>query len=292
MNNICILVFAYNRRDRLKALLNSLRNQDIRGCSVAIFSDGSRSCLDSDDVRETRMEIEENADIFDRVVFQTQNIGLRESIISGCNWASMNYDGFIVLEDDLVLMDGAISYLKKMLEVHKNDLRIGHLNLWSLPQICAKAPYYTSFMSCWGWATWSNRWNANLADVLSIKLSFLQRVRLSKCFSTSHYSHFYANQNNIRRTWAVLWMVNLQLKHQKIIAPPFSLCINSGLNEGSHVDEILKDITQLSSSEKGNLFRYEVFKSKKNQILNWYYNFRYHRKLTLLRSFVLMVVAK
>ena len=97
MKKYCILVFCYDRANSLNLLIESLRKQNLNNFDLVIFSDGARNETEQDRVNDTRNVINLNIDLFDRVVSQEANIGLRRSILNGCNWASENYDGFVVL---------------------------------------------------------------------------------------------------------------------------------------------------------------------------------------------------
>lgn len=292
MSRYCIVIFCYNRPDRLTKLLNSLRNQKLQNFEINIFSDGSKSKYDFSDVASVRKIIAQNSVMFKSISLREKNLGLRESVIQGCGMAAENYDGFVVLEDDLVLSPSAMSYLEYMLDNHSDRNDIGHINLWSLPGLVARSAYFTAHMNCWGWATWSKHWDSELIEIVNLKLTLWQRIKLSKFFSTTHYSHLYANKHGIRNTWAVLWMVSLQARNLRIVAPPVSLCLNDGFQDGTHYEDVYENIGQASIDLVVEKIPREVRNNGLNDFKSWLYSIYYTPKLSLSRSIYLILVGK
>lgn len=239
-NTLAICIFAYNRPLELSRTLTHLKHCEELDCfDVHVFSDGAK--LDPSEgiiqVTKVRNIIDSCGVKIHRRHYKSKNIGLRQSIISGINEVANSYDAFVVLEDDIVLSKNALVYARCMLEQFKNHRDIMHVNLWNHPSVNNKYPYYSSYMHCWGWASWSNYWlDVDFSKRKFSEIKLKDRFRISKGLSTLHLSHLYANYIGIRDTWAVFWLTHIIINRGKCISPSFALSKNIGLESGEHVE--------------------------------------------------------
>ncbi len=65
-----------------------------------------------------------------KLIFHEKNLGLRKHVLS-CGDLSKDYDGVIVLEDDLYVAPGFYEYVLKAFEFYQNDLKIAGISLYS-----------------------------------------------------------------------------------------------------------------------------------------------------------------
>jgi glycosyltransferase involved in cell wall biosynthesis len=158
-----VVIFAFNRPEHLSLTLDALRRADSSDQTpVLIFCDGPRSERDKNLVAEVKT-IAEGAHGFKSVsVFASEtNYGLGASVIRGVDHALSIYDSVIVLEDDVEVSFGFLTYMRDALAEYNENPKVfsisGYLppiqkvggteDVFFIPRICS-----------WGWATWKDRW--------------------------------------------------------------------------------------------------------------------------------------
>lgn len=154
------IVFAFNRPDKLERVLMALKTQDI--ARLIVFVDGPRDHADVKLVEQCKT-IAKNVDWIDaELYFKEKNYGL-SGISDNISKVMESYESAIFVEDDCLPMLGFYSFMKQALvhyRMHKKVFAIGGYQPLSRKYF-RNYPY--SLMStwrftCWGWATWKDRW--------------------------------------------------------------------------------------------------------------------------------------
>ena len=126
MMNIPIVVVAHKRPMSLKRLLKSL--------DKAVLNDPVELILSVD--KSNNPEVLQIAQDFQwrfggkRVISHTTNLGLRKHILS-CGDLVEDYDGIIILEDDLYVSPFFYEYSVKALDYYKDDSKLAGVSLYS-----------------------------------------------------------------------------------------------------------------------------------------------------------------
>jgi hypothetical protein len=238
---IAVVVFAYLRPDKLKSTLNSLaQNKHLNAYHYALFQDGLRNQADRgehDLVRKAYDDFIIQNDIQSFKIFQSKvNIGLRKSIMTGVTKTLLNFDAVIVLEDDLELSENFLAEITHLLHIYAADDQVCHINAWS-PPVLESAPtkiVTTNMMFCWGWATWSKKWNgfalhetfqAKRTNTFSaLRASFMGLAGLRRQLQLNDRGHI--------KTWAVYWYWYLYTNQKTCVGFNKSLVRNTG-NDGT-----------------------------------------------------------
>jgi hypothetical protein len=161
---------------------------------------------------------------------------LGNSIIEGLNYIFRKHETAIILEDDLIVESTFLEYMNYYLGFYKNNNEVWHIsgfqkNCWL--QGFVKPVFFTHFMNCWGWATWSDRWNKLNLDVLIINdyiadkknKSFFDYQKLEQS------EQLKLNKDGIK-TWAIFWYATIIMNRGLCLNPRFSLVQNIG-DDGS-----------------------------------------------------------
>jgi hypothetical protein len=231
-----IILFVYNRPKHTKILLDSLRrNELVKDSHLIVYSDGPRNEGDLDKIREVRDLIEE-IDFCKSVklVKSQRNNGLAKSIMYGVSEVLEQYGNAIILEDDLQLSSGFLKYMNQALDLYKDDKKVMHISGYLQPiDLNKNATYFFNLANCWGWATWSDRWEKMISDPLELK---------KRLFELGKYQYFnldggsdLANQLDcniwgIKETWAVRWHGSIVLEDGFCLHPGMSLVRNTGFD--------------------------------------------------------------
>lgn len=236
-----IVVFAYNRRDRLAKMMCSLqRCEGFSESSVIIFVDGPR------DDRDKNL-VEEVADFVRNLPYPNvtyhiseNNTGLRSAIFSGVSRVIDEHRRIIVLEDDLVLSPIALLYFNRALEFYADDRRV-----WSISGYIADVKRLREFPRAlilpyahsWGWATWSRAWKQFDLD---------QRPRAANLKAASFknaidMNGFYPARlmlaNSIEgrvNSWYAHWLYTIIRHGGRSVFPPRRVLDNYGTSAGTH----------------------------------------------------------
>lgn len=172
-----IAIFAFNRPDSLRRLLDSLSAcPEFAGAVVTIFIDGPRHEAEAALVARTREVAETATPTALRIVASPENRGLKRSIYSGVSDVCARSGHAIVLEDDLVVSPAALTYFIEGLSRYADEPRV-----WSICGYTYESQKLTDsnralflpFAHPWGWATWSRAWAQFDIDSPSVSAEML-----------------------------------------------------------------------------------------------------------------------
>jgi hypothetical protein len=236
-----IAVFAYNRPEKLAALMASLRKcEGFEESLVTIFVDGAKSKTDQLSVEAVRKFVE-NIELPNvSWIFGDVHRGLRNSIFAGVSELSAKFGRVIVFEDDLILSPLALRYFNSALSRYETEDRV-----WSICGYIYDAPSLRSFQGTftlpfahsWGWATWERAWS---------KFDLDNRPASKVLRSASFKSAFDVNGlypfttlliNSIEGrvdSWYVHWYYTVFQNGGVSVFPPRRVLDNYGLNQGTH----------------------------------------------------------
>ena len=128
-----IIVFAYNRADKLEQLLMSLeKNANIKKMDLYIFVDipdkkNTRDLRYNQEVINFLIKYKNESSAFKNIQIEVsdKHKGLAESIISGVSKIINQFGKAIILEDDLKVSDDFLDYMQRGLVAYKNQKMYG-----------------------------------------------------------------------------------------------------------------------------------------------------------------------
>jgi len=153
-----IAIPAYNRPDHLRKVIDALsKNTLAKESDLFIFSDAPLSDKVSDKVSEVRNMPVKGFKSVNRIN-NIVNVGASASIIDAVTRTLFMYDSVIVLEDDLITSPNFLIYMNRCLDLFKDRKDISSISGYNM---IPATDLYLSYRPCsWGWATWSDRWDA------------------------------------------------------------------------------------------------------------------------------------
>ena len=235
-----VVVFAFNRPTHLKNLLESLaNNRYAEATSVVVYVDGPRNDFD----RARQVEIFEllkghyNFKSLSTIV-SVENKGLAKSIRFGVTQMLADSPKVIVLEDDLLLSPSFLEFMNCGLDVYETSNKVASIHGFQYPIAGDfREPVFFRGADCWGWATWSDRWNLVSFDS-QLLLDQIQSSGLIDEFNLSGNMDFYGMLQKQASggvdSWAICWHASMFLQNKLTLFPPESLVQNNG-NDGSGV---------------------------------------------------------
>jgi hypothetical protein len=230
-----IIIFTYNRLSHLKKLLISLaKNPECKKSKAYIFIDGPKDNKDKINTDKI-FNYMNNIDLFrsKQIIYRSNNLGTARSIIKGINYVSNKEKKFIVLEEDLIVSNQFLYFCNNLLKLYKNEKNVWHINCWVFDNLkFDDAFFFSTHMSCWGWATWSDRWK-NFKKIekkffyIDVKKNFKKKFDY---LNSGSYLGLLLNFKRKTNTWAVYWYYTIFKNKGLTITPYKTLVINSGFD--------------------------------------------------------------
>ena len=293
MKNLApIVVFAFNRPTALQRMLNSLQlNPLFKESLTFIFVDGARDQTEQIKVNQV---IDIARSVTPNVTISDKNIGLGSSIIAGVSKIINQYGKAIVLEDDLYLAPGFLTYMNDALEKYQSDKRIFSVCGYGLkitrPSNYVGDVYLGIRSSSWGWGTWSDRWNSVDWEVKDWEKINSNR-RLQNDFNKGGSDMFGMLKGYMEGrvcSWAIRFCYSQYKQHKYSVHPFLSYVDNFGfgdeatncksshprfkvtLNQSTEKISMPESLSIVKSIVKDNAFYHSIFLRIYNHLMEFF----------------------
>ena len=236
-----VLILAYSRPDKVKALIDSLR---LSKPKVVLFAvDGPRASIPGDlekveAVKSLATLIDWRATVLTR--FRESNLGLKAAVIDAVNWAISEFGEVIVIEEDVVVGPQFIDFMSQKLDSYRNENRIGHVsgyNLVPTRYLPSSSDRLTRYPESIAWGTWARAWenfDEQLTWGTSCSIEELQEIVGSRLGALKWRLNFYDAASDRVSTWAYRWIASMWSKNQFTLSPNVNLVKYTGFESGSH----------------------------------------------------------
>lgn len=232
-----IVIFAFNRPEALKNLIDSLsKNPEYEKSTKYVFVDGSRN---AQDIPKVKQVIALAKEITTNVFVSNSNKGLAKSIIEGISRVLQIHDRVIVLEDDLICMPGFLHYMNGGLDFFANDSRIISICGYGLkiqrPENYIANVYFSNRSSSWGWATWRNRWQRVDWEIKDWQVLSRNR-KMQRDFNRAGSDMYGMLRDYMRgrnQSWAIRFCYNQHRRGMFSVHPFCSLVTNEGFGSSA-----------------------------------------------------------
>lgn len=235
-----IVLFVYNRPDHTKRTLEALeKNMLARESTLYIFSDGAKNDMARDAVDKVRSIINGSWNFKSiHVVERDVNCGLANNVIDGVSRAISNHGKAIVLEDDVLLAEHALSYFNEALTLYENEEKIMHISgfIYELDRTNLSETFFTRYVASQAWATWGRAWNCFQEDIGAIIEQFDEKKVSDFTFdgTMNFWRQIQQQRDGKVDSWAIRWYASVFLKRGLALSPNQSLIENIG-HDGSGI---------------------------------------------------------
>ena len=159
-----------------------------------------------------------------KVFIRKKNIGTASNIIQGVSKIIKVKKKVIVVEDDIIVSKNFLQYMNDNLEKYKNHKKVWHISGWNWNFNFPEYKYDFFFMryaTCWGWATWSDRWKYFKKNPKKLIKSFTKNKIKEFNLDNSYdfWSQVIRNEKKIINTWAIFWYATIFIKKGLSINP-------------------------------------------------------------------------
>lgn len=243
MSPICL--FVYKRYDTTKLMLESLLAcPECADSELYVFMDEARNDSEADDVEKVRA-LFDNLQGFKAIhpYPARMNKGMARSVIDGVTTVLQQHESIIVLEDDLVVAPDFLTFMNTALEAYRDRSDIWSISgytptLKEIEQYDKNGVFLVPRAQCWGWATWSDRWETVDWEVSDFNYLARNKKR-RKAFDMGGNDLFRTLEMEHRErieSWAVRWAYAASKQKMWTVNPMLSKVQNIGLKSStSHV---------------------------------------------------------
>lgn len=257
-----IIIFAYKRVGHLQKVLDALeKNQEAQESELFIFVDGWKN-------EEEKRAVEEVRNFLDQYVLEKKfknifmhkeerNKGLANSVISGVTEVLKIYDKVIVIEDDICVSPGFLSYMNEALNYYENESEIWSVTGYTPPlkylKKYKKDVYATGRFYSWSWGIWKDRWEKIDWTVVDYE-DFIKSEKKQKLFAQAGVDLPDMLKSQMKGkidSWAIRCSYGQFCNQAYTIAPRVSLIRNIGHDgTGTHCGANTKYESKVEGNKK------------------------------------------
>lgn len=285
-----VVLFTYNRLAHTVSTIESLKKNELsEDTELYIFSDAAKSKLDRDSVDKVRWYLHEiKKERFFKDVYINEavnNRGLQQSIIEGVSEIINRYGKVIVLEDDIVTSSDFLRFMNLALDFYKDDKNIWSISGHNMMSDKIQREHYDVTWGyrgfCWGWGSWSDRWNRIDWDVKTYE-RFIKNKKEQKKFNRGGRdltSLLTKQMNGQVNSWAIRWCYQQYLEEMISIFPKNTKTINIGMDgSGTNCGNMKQKEQKFVIEDKWN-FSYDMKNRKLVNCFRNYYYLLYYRAI-------------
>jgi len=252
-----VILFVFNRPEHTRRSVEALKaNNNSAMTPLVIYSDAARNERDEiavSAVRDYIRTIDGFSDV--RIIEQTRNMGLANSVIAGVTEVIDRHGRVIVLEDDMETAPFFIDYMNAALQKYQDEEKVYCIHGYAFPADMTGVGSNTFFLGgaeCWGWATWKRAWDNFCPDAKQL-INELRSRGLAASFDYDGnypYMRMLVRQSRGRiDSWAIRWRASAFVRGGLTLWPRVSLVRNFGLDgSGVHCDST--DYFDVMTSDK------------------------------------------
>jgi hypothetical protein len=249
-----VVLIAFNRPRVTQRNLEVLRRVAPR--QLFLIADGPRADCPDDvrlcgEVRELLGSVDWPCEV--RTRYAEGNLGLEANVELGLDWVFAHVDRAIVLEDDCIPDPTFFRYCEELLERYASEPRVWQIagdNKGVSTALFEGLSYgFAAWASVWGWATWSDRWQAHRAEFdrtheaaggrtitappRRATAVTLRPEALATRAGLDHFSFVARSTDGDAYGWDHHWWVTIMSRGGLCATPALNLVENDGYSEGA-----------------------------------------------------------
>jgi hypothetical protein len=155
-----IAFIVFNRPGQMQLVFQEIAK--VRPKKLMVICDGPRAGVagEAEKVSQVRKIIETiDWDCELLTNYSEKNLGCKIRVSTGLDWVFSQVEEAIILEDDCIPDLSFFQFCQEMLDLYRNDKRVGMISGDNFHTIDRPYSYYFSkYFHIWGWATWRDRW--------------------------------------------------------------------------------------------------------------------------------------
>ena len=236
-----VLLIVFNRPAPTRTVFEAVRKA--RPDRLFIACDGPREGRSGEaavveKVREIIRLVDWPCDVKTR--FLERNVGCGHGPADAITWFLQEAGEGIILEDDCVPTPAFFRFAAKMLERHRDDVRIGLISGTKMvPSVDLGTSHgFNRIPACWGWATWRRSWEGYQIHPSPVEPTE-PWIRHLHPKTVRNLTRAVAEQQGAdAHAWDYQFMLHLLRKDMLTVIPDHNLVLNIGFDgSGTHFSE-------------------------------------------------------
>jgi hypothetical protein len=232
-----IIFIVFNRPSQTRTVFEAIARQ--RPARLLIIADGPRSskpgeaenCLQ---VRDIVSHIDWPCEVSTNIA--SSNLGCKNRIISGLNWAFSLVEEAIILEDDCLPDPSFFPFCQELLCRYRDDNRVSMIagtNFAWRATHPEPSYFFSQATHIWGWATWRRAWSRydeHLSQWPAIRASGLLEEAFGEPRVVRYWTKIFDQMHTGTgpNTWDYQWAYTNLVEHSIIAVPHTNLITNIG----------------------------------------------------------------
>ena len=231
-----IVFMVFNRPEHTESVFRRIAL--VRPAHLLVVADGPRAdrlgeMEQCERVRRIATQVDWRCKVLTN--FSATNMGCRNRIVSGLNWAFENVEEAIILEDDILPDVSFFRFSDEMLARFRDDSRISMITGFNI-QDHLRTPwsyYYSRLTHIWGWATWRRSWvryDEHLSRWPEIRAAGLMRELFARADQRRFWTDIFdrMHEGTGPDTWDYQWAYTNLIHNALAITPRKNLIENIG----------------------------------------------------------------
>ncbi|MCI0663326.1 MAG: glycosyltransferase, partial [Acidobacteria bacterium] len=153
-----VALFAYRRPEHLRRTIEALKAcPEFSRSPITVYCDGPRNDSDRPMVIVARDVARSTLDGLDATMIESaENRGLAKSIMTGVSEHCDKFGRVIVVEDDLIVSPGFLTYMNAALDRYAGDETVYQVSGYAFPvnHSGSDKAKFLPVTTSWGWGTW------------------------------------------------------------------------------------------------------------------------------------------
>ena len=243
MRETPVLVLAYNRPEKVRAMFEQLR---VLKPERLIFNvDGPKLHIPGDAEKVAAVQDLVNLVNWTEKVetrFRAENGGLQAAVSDAVTHAVNTFGQVIVVEEDSVPGKHWFPYATTMLERYRDEKSIEHISGYnqaptSVLRTGERGSRLTRYPASFAWATWDRAWKGfdpTLEWALNVSVTDLSSIVGSRAAALRWKQNFHDAASGRISTWAYRWLASMWSRDAWCLSPNANLVTYTGYEGGTH----------------------------------------------------------
>ena len=171
--------------------------------------------------------------------YSSVNLGLRERLESGTDWAFRQASELILLEDDCLPDPSFFAFCTELLARYRDDPRVMAIcgNCHVRPEVGAASYYASRYAYYWGWATWARAWQQYDRELSGWQDEQTRRLFLRGCETLDERLFWRRTFRRVQRgaldSYGYRWTFSVRVQNGLCLNPVVNLVQNIGFGPNS-----------------------------------------------------------
>ena len=251
-----ITLITYNRPFHTYKTLEALsKNFQAKDADLYVYSDGPKGSKDAEQIDLTLKVIQRFNKSFNKIIVSKsdKNNGTAKNMRDALKSIFFEHkvSASIILEDDIITSKDFLFFMNSSIDKYKESKNIWHVSGFNYPVIDKNSDsfvhdaFFWRGMTCWGWATWKDRYESFENDILAKDPFFLKSIfteEMKKKFqldleksesSLDWWQQVEDNASNKIYSWAIFWYAYIFRNDGLCLNPVKTLVNNIGFDSSA-----------------------------------------------------------